>query len=65
MMKSRERERRVAAPKGSNITRQAMETTVSVKRIIAWTLWLIPMRKIKANGVKVNRPSAVEDQVQI
>ena len=56
---------RADIPRGRSTTRRAMKTMVSIKRIIAWILWLIPTRRTKANDVKLNRPSAVEGQVLI
>ena len=64
-MKSQGRERRMAAPKGSSITRRAMETMVSVKWIIVQILWLTPTHRIMVSIVSVNRPRRVEDQVSI
>ena len=55
----------MAVQKGSSITRRAMGTMVSVKRIVIQILWLTPMRRTMASVVRVNRPRGVEDQVSI
>ena len=38
---------------------------VSAKQIIAWTLWQIPMHRIMARVVRVDRPHRSEDQALI
>ena len=61
MKRNRRRERRMPVQR-DNITRRAMETMVSVKRIIVWILWLIPTCRAMVSVVRVNRPRIMEDQ---
>ena len=60
MMTRQGRERGTATSKVSSITRQAMVVEASVKRMVTWTLWLIPMHRTMANHTKVDRKIVME-----
>ena len=51
--------RRTTAPKVSSITGQAMVVEASGKRMVTWTLWLIPARRTTASDARVNRKITV------
>ena len=55
MMTRQGRERGTTTPKVSSITGQAMVVEASVKRMVTWTLWLIPTHRTMAGDAKVNR----------
>ena len=60
MMTRQGRERGTATPKVSSITRQAMVVEASVKRMVTWTLWLIPTHRTMASGARVGQKIIVE-----
>ena len=55
MMTRQGKGRRTAAPKVSSITGQAMVVEANVKRMVTWTLWLIPTHRTMASDAKVNQ----------
>ena len=62
---NRRRVIRPAMPKANNTIRQAMETLVSARPTVFWTLSQIPTRRRMASTVKASSPRGVEVQATI
>ena len=60
MMTRQGRERGTTTPKVSSITGQAMVVEASIKRMVTWTLWLIPTHRTMASDARVDRKIVME-----